>query len=106
MIFVHIWPSCVGGAVVYVNSRTSQSPMQIESRDNILQWAGDNHAKSIACVAMLTLLAAESLLGLGAWLMTGPLLAGNHLRSAIGLRRNQHIGALIPVGYPADKTRE
>jgi nitroreductase len=79
------------------------SYMQNETSDDILQWERDNYVKSIACVAMLILLAAESL-GLGACFMTGPLLAEEHIKGAIGLRHNQHIGAIIPVGYPAITT--
>lgn len=80
------------------------SYMLNEVDDDILQWERDNYVKSIACVAMLTLLAAEAV-GLGACFMTGPLLAEEHLKEAIGLRSNQHIGAIIPVGYPANTTR-
>jgi nitroreductase len=80
------------------------SYMLNETNNDILQWERDNYVKSIACVAILTLLAAESL-GLGACFMTGPLLAEKKLKSALGLRQNQHIGAIIPVGYPANTTR-
>lgn len=80
------------------------SYMLNETSDDILQWERDNYVKSIACVAMLVLLAAESL-GLGACFMTGPLLAENNLKIALGLRKNQYIGAIIPIGYPANTTR-
>ncbi|MDD3551659.1 MAG: nitroreductase family protein [Methanothrix soehngenii] len=62
-------------------------------------WERDNAVKSISCVAMLILLAAESL-DLGACYMTGPLIAGEELARIAGLAAGQEIGAIIPVGYP------
>lgn len=58
----------------------------------------DNSVKSISCVSMLALLAAESL-GLAACYMTGPLLAGGEIAKIAGLRPGREPGALIPVGY-------
>jgi nitroreductase len=69
------------------------------------QWERDNYVKSIACVSMLVLLAAESL-GLGACMMTGPLIAEPSLKSALGIRQSQQIGAIIPVGFPVEARRE
>lgn len=62
-------------------------------------WERDNAVKSISCVAILILLAAESL-GLGACYMTGPLIAGEELAQITGLSAEQEIGAIIPIGYP------
>ena len=62
-------------------------------------WERDNAVKSISCVAMLILLAAQSL-NLGAVYMTGPLIAGEELSSILGLPPGQETGAIIPVGYP------
>ncbi|MFA6769705.1 MAG: nitroreductase family protein [Bacteroidales bacterium] len=64
----------------------------------LLLWERDNSVKSISCVSMLMLLAAESL-GLGACYMTGPLLAGEELGQILNLAQGRLIGALIPVGY-------
>jgi len=58
----------------------------------------ENSVKSISCVSMLVLLAAESL-GLGACYMTGPLLAAEELGKLAGLRPGREPGALIPLGY-------
>lgn len=58
----------------------------------------DNSVKSISCVSMLVLLAAESL-GLAACYMTGPLLAGGEVAKIAGLRPGREPGALIPIGY-------
>jgi nitroreductase len=58
----------------------------------------DNYIKSISCVAMLVLLAAQSL-GLGACYMTGPLIANNELKRIINIKPGKDIGAIIPVGY-------
>ena len=66
----------------------------------ILGWEHDNLTKSLSCVAMMILLAAESL-GLGACYMTGPLLAGTDLNATLGLRDNFLLGAIIPVGHKA-----
>jgi len=62
-------------------------------------WERDAFTKSIACVAMLVLLAAESL-GLGTCFMTGPLIAHDDLRRLLGIPEGREIGAVIPVGFP------
>lgn len=64
----------------------------------IRQWERDNYVKSIACVAMLILLAAESL-GLAACYMTGGLIAEDDLGPLIKIKKGRSIGALIPIGY-------
>lgn len=64
----------------------------------IAVWERDSYVKSISCVAMLVLLAAESL-GLGACYMTGPLIAEKELAALLGLKKGRSIGAIIPVGY-------
>lgn len=76
------------------------SYMQREKDPHLAQWERDNYVKSIACVAMLILLAAESL-GLGACFMTGPLLAEADLAEVVKVKPGRHIGAIIPIGYPA-----
>jgi len=81
------------------------SYMQRESQPTLERWERDNYVKSISCVSMLILLAAESL-GLGACLMTGPLIAEASLKPALGLRESQEIGAIIPVGFPAEPSHE
>ena len=65
----------------------------------ILAWERDNVVKSIAGVALLVQLAAQSL-GLGACIMTGPLLAEAELVARLKLHGSQQIGAIVPVGYP------
>lgn len=75
--------------------------MTIADEDlHIVQWERDNFVKSISCVAMLILLAAESL-GLASCYMTGPLIAEEEIAQLIGVKRGYSIGAVIPVGYPA-----
>lgn len=71
--------------------------------DEIRQWEHDTFAKSIACVGMLVLLAAESL-GLAGCFMTGPLLAADELAAVIGARRGRSLAALIPIGYRKELT--
>jgi nitroreductase len=66
--------------------------------NDILTWERDNFTKSISCVAMLILLAAESL-GLGACYMTGPLIAQDKIKPLIKTKPGREIGAIIPVGY-------
>lgn len=77
---------------------TMKSILREHATDAILAWEHDNLTKSLSCVAMMILLAAESL-GLGACYMTGPLLAGKELNGILGLRDNFLPGALIPVGH-------
>ncbi|MCP5103817.1 MAG: nitroreductase family protein [bacterium] len=62
------------------------------------QWERDNYVKSISCVCMLLLLAAESL-GLGSCFMTGPLIAEEEIGKLIKIKKGRQIGAIIPVGY-------
>jgi nitroreductase len=76
-----------------------KSLLREQCPEELLQWEHDNAMKSISCVAMLILLAAQSL-GLGACYMTGPLLAEAELTARLGLAPEQQIGAVIPVGYP------
>lgn len=64
----------------------------------IAQWERDNYVKSISCVAMLILLAAESV-GLGACYVTGALVAEKELAMLLDLPSGRSIGSLIPVGY-------
>jgi nitroreductase len=69
--------------------------------EKITQWERDNYVKSISCVAMLVLLAAESL-GLGGCYMTGPLIAEEEIAKVINIRKGRNIGAIIPIGYPIE----
>ena len=65
-------------------------------------WEKDNFVKSISCVAMLVLLAAESL-GLGSCYMTGPLIAEKQIKEFLGIQENKVIGALLPIGFPKNE---
>ena len=79
---------------------TMKSMLRANATEDILAWEHDNLTKSLSCVAMMILLAAESL-GLGACYMTGPLLADKALRETLGLREYFLPGAVIPVGRKA-----
>lgn len=87
-------------AVFILTFRVAQSLslMTPEPDEKIVKWERDNYVKSISCVAMLVLLAAESL-GLGACYMTGPLIAERELGELIKIPVGRSIGALIPIGY-------
>ena len=74
------------------------SRMFNDRNDFISEWERDNYVKSISCVAMLVILAAESL-GLGSCYMTGPLIAEEQLIELLNINKEKRIGALIPVGY-------
>lgn len=78
---------------------TMKALLRDQVTPEILQWERDNAVQSISCVAMLLLLAAQSL-GLGACYMTGPLLAHNRLANVLRLPPERRIGAVIPVGRP------
>ena len=82
-------------------SATMKSLLRESATQDILQWDRDNLTKSLSCVAMLILLAAESL-NLGACYMTGPLLAGKNLNKVLNLPENILLGAIIPVGHKKD----
>ncbi len=77
---------------------SSLSLMLDKSNDDILHLEQDNYVKSISCVVMLILLAAESL-GLGSCYMTGPLIAEREIVKLIPIKNGRNIGAIIPIGY-------
>lgn len=79
-------------------SGLSGSDLKTSLKADIQEWERDSYVKSISCVAMLILLAAESL-GLGACYMTGPLLAEKEISQIINVKKGRRIGAIIPVGY-------
>jgi nitroreductase len=64
----------------------------------LMVWERDTAVKSISCVCMLILLAAESL-GLGACYMTGPLIAEHIIKNHIKIKPGRSVAAIIPVGY-------
>lgn len=76
--------------------------MRQNATSEALQWERDNFNKSISCVAMLILLAAESL-GLGACYMTGPIIAQHEIMKIVGSKPGREIGAIIPIGYKEKK---
>lgn len=78
----------------------SLSLLGVEPKDEISRWERDNYVKSISCVAMLILLAAESL-GLAACYMTGPLIAEAEIAPLVKVKTGRSIGAIIPVGHRA-----
>lgn len=75
--------------------------MFYEKNKFISEWERDNYVKSISCVAMLVLLAAESL-GFGSCYMTGPLIAEEQLIEFLSINKGRRIGAIIPIGYPKE----
>lgn len=72
-----------------------------EPTDGVVRMESENYVKSISCVAMLILLAAESL-GLASCFTTGPLLAEEEIATIVAVKPGRRIGALIPIGYSAD----
>ena len=72
--------------------------LENQLNSEIMQWEKDSFTKSISCVAMLILLAAQSL-GLGACFMTGPLIAEHEILKIIKAKQGRNIGAIIPIGY-------
>lgn len=78
---------------------TSTMSFMLNKADtNIYEWERDSYIKSISCVSMLIILAAESL-GLGSCYMTGPLIAEEQISKLINVKSERKIGAIIPVGY-------
>jgi nitroreductase len=80
----------------------SLSPMVDGADAALIAWERDNYVKSIACVGMLILLAAESL-GLAACYMTGPLLAEAEIAPLLKVKRGRNLAAVIPVGYRTEE---
>lgn len=69
---------------------------------HIARWERDTFVKSISCVAMLILLAAEAL-DLAACYMTGALIAEESLGKLIAVKNGRSIAAIIPVGYRSEE---
>lgn len=82
---------------VFRHSR-SVSLMTASANPEIIEWERDAWVKSISCVSMLILLAAESL-DLGACYMTGPLIAENKIKEIIAIKPGRSIGAIITIGH-------
>lgn len=83
------------------NESVSITPYRIRENilnEKIIEWERDSFVKSISCVAMLILLAADSL-GLGACYMTGPLIAEEEILNIINVKKGRNIGAIIPIGF-------
>ncbi len=78
------------------------SYMLTNAEERIVQWERDSYVKSISGVALLILLAAESL-GLGGCYMTGPLLAEEDIKQLLSIRPDRNLGAIIPVGYSSQQ---
>ncbi len=74
------------------------TPMVADAEPALIEWERDNYVKSISCVGMLILLAAESL-GLAACYMTGPLLAETEIARLLEVKKGRNVAAVIPVGY-------
>lgn len=72
-----------------------------EPPESIVRMESENFVKSISCVAMLILLAAQSL-GLASCYMTGPLIAEEEIGRLVNIKPGRRIGAVIPLGYAAD----
>ncbi len=93
-------------AVIFLTYRTTSATSRsldlnkAIDRDllKVEEWERENSAKSISCVAMLILLAVESL-GMGACYMTGGLLAESKFIDLITNKKERKIGAIIPIGY-------
>ena len=76
----------------------SISLMLTETTPEIELWERDNWIKSISCVTMLILLAAETL-GLGSCYITGALLAEEELKELFNINKSRNIGAIVPIGF-------
>jgi len=81
--------------------KSTMSFMFREPPESILLLESENFVKSISCVAMLILLAAQSL-GLASCFMTGALIAEEELGRLVKVKPGYRIGAVIPLGYAAD----
>jgi nitroreductase len=77
------------------------SLMLPEPPKSIIRMEGENFVKSISCVAMLILLAAQSL-GLASCYMTGPLIAEEEIGRLVNIKPGRRMGAVIPLGYAKD----
>lgn len=75
-----------------------QAMLREQLTEEIAVWERDNLTKSLSCVSMMILLAAESL-GLGSCCMTGPLLAAEEIATFTGIPSGSILGAIIPVGH-------
>jgi nitroreductase len=88
--------------VPYFRVSPTVSLMMKSKDDSVLTWERDTFIKSISCVTMLLLLAAESL-QLGACCMTGALIAEDELLDIFNIKNGRRIGALVPLGYAREE---
>jgi nitroreductase len=84
--------------IPYFRVSPTVSIMMRSPQGSLTEWERDSFVKSISCVAMMVLLASESL-GLGACCVTGALIAEDELLPIFKIKPGRRIGALIPVGY-------
>jgi nitroreductase len=84
--------------VPYFRISPTVSSMLKSKDDSVLTWERDTFIKSISCVTMMMLLAAESL-HLGACCITGALIAEEELLDIFNIKNGRHIGALVPLGH-------
>ena len=71
-----------------------------EEEPGVSELDRDGTIKSIACVVMLVLLAAQSL-ELGACFVHGALIAEDEIGKLVKIKPGRNIGAIVPIGYPA-----
>lgn len=81
---------------------TLKSLLRDSVTPELLAFEHDNLTKSLSCICMLILLAAESL-SFGACYMTGPLLVGKEINAVLGLPESMVAGAVIPIGHKTEE---
>ena len=97
-VFIPVFRNAPSLSLMFDKNDNEKNNDKNKNNEEIAMWERDNYVKSISCVSMLVLLAAESL-GLAGCYMTGPLIAEKALGALINLKPGRSIGALIPVGY-------
>ncbi|MDH4201241.1 MAG: nitroreductase family protein [Spirochaetia bacterium] len=65
---------------------------------DVVKLDSDGIIKSIACVSMMIILAAESL-GYNTCFVHGACIASDEIISELNIKKNKKVGAIIPVGY-------
>lgn len=70
--------------------------------ERIIELDHEGVIKSIACVSMMAILAAESL-GYNTCFVHGACIASDEIVAELNLNRKFRIGAIIPVGYAAEE---
>jgi nitroreductase len=96
VLIVPLWRSLPVLSNLVDRTLPTESLMRVETMERDSSLIG-------VSLAMQNLLLMAHEVGLGASVMTGPLLAGDKVKEILSVPATWEIAALVPVGYPAEE---